>query len=146
MSSLPEMKNVVIGDTEYLDRVKLADFPEQSRLIAQGTDRAHRTFVTFAVRTTDGKTNKVVDEAIYTAFQRYTYNASVMVMCRSHEDIVVDGKDKCLTDLLGMQTVMNEAAWAYVDELCDTGKHIFTGANDGQEYVTTVVGKTKEEE
>jgi hypothetical protein len=92
--------SVLNGRTGYIDQVASSDLG--SAAACTFTDPHHRRGVALRVRVTYG--DALIDEGVYTVFERYSQVEEVVVMCRSH----TGGGSRATTD---------ESSRYYFDEI-----------------------------
>jgi hypothetical protein len=79
------------GPTDYIDRVpyEMIVATEGSHGLVVFQDHFRRMGFAFTIKIVDVETNEVVEDALYTVFQRYT-GSQMCVLCRSHRSKTED--------------------------------------------------------
>jgi len=112
LKTMPIIK-ITSGMTDYLDLVK----PEEldGNPFGCGIGPFDRSFVAMKVKVEEKKTGKILQDAVYTLFERYTDDHNFWVLCVSHNSDIVGNWE--FSDILNAQTAMSKESWVVLKEL-----------------------------
>ena len=142
MAGVPKIV-VRTGMTDYVDLVHPEDFEGP---LARFIDKFSRPGLALRVQVSEPATGKVVENAIYTVFQRYT-RGQLLVLCRSHMSGLADTRPQAFAEITGANTAVDERAMEIIQGLVMTahlGGHYDT--EDGKLRVRLVGSGPSEEE
>lgn len=124
LKTMPIIK-ITSGMTDYLDLVK----PEELKgnTFGCGIGPFNRSFVTMKVKVEDKETGKILQDAVYTLFERYTGDHKFWVICISHNSDIVGNLE--FGDMLNAQTAMSKESWVILKELINHNKPYESKAN-----------------